>query len=209
MSTITRLEFKNGAKKKINISKTGQNMKCSIEKRGKFCYHGAYGTNMRNNEENPMKMTTLCYIEKDGKYLMLHRTKKQHDINKDKWIGVGGHAEGTEGPEDCLLREVKEETGLTLTSYQFRGLITFISDEAPEPEEMCLFTADGFTGELIECNEGDLQWMDKKEVLALPTWEGDAIFLKLLIEEDEHRFFTLRLVYEGSKLVEKQLYRYS
>ena len=119
---------------------------------------------------------------------MLHRTKKQHDINKDKWIGVGGHAEGTEGPEDCLLREVKEETGLTLTSYQFRGLITFISDEAPEPEEMCLFTADGFTGELIECNEGDLQWMDKKEVLALPTWEGDAIFLKLLIEEDEHRF---------------------
>lgn len=93
-----------------------------------------------------MKMTTLCYIEKDGKYLMLHRTKKQHDINKDKWIGVGGHAEGTEGPEDCLLREVKEETGLTLTSYQFRGLITFISDEAPEPEEMCLFTADGFTG---------------------------------------------------------------
>ena len=141
-----------------------------------------------------MKMTTLCYIEKDGKYLMLHRTKKRHDINKDKWIGVGGHAEGTEGPEDCLLREVKEETGLTLTSYQFRGLITFISDEAPEPEEMCLFTADGFTGELIECNEGDLQWMDKKEVLALPTWEGDAIFLKLLIEEDEHRFFTLRLV---------------
>lgn len=110
-----------------------------------------------------MKMTTLCYIEKDGKYLMLHRTKKQHDINKDKWIGVGGHAEGTEGPEDCLLREVKEETGLTLTSYQFRGLITFISDEAPEPEEMCLFTADGFTGELIECNEGDLQWMDKKK----------------------------------------------
>lgn len=104
-----------------------------------------------------MKMTTLCYIEKDGKYLMLHRTKKQHDINKDKWIGVGGHAEGTEGPEDCLLREVKEETGLTLTSYQFRGLITFISDEAPELEEMCLFTADGFTGELIECNEGDLQ----------------------------------------------------
>lgn len=143
----------------------GQNMKCSIEKRGKFCYHGAYGTNMRKNEENPMKMTTLCYIEKDGKYLMLHRTKKQHDINKDKWIGVGGHAEGTEGPEDCLLREVKEETGLTLTSYQFRGLITFISDEAPEPEEMCLFTADGFTGELIECNEGDLQWMDKKKCL--------------------------------------------
>ena len=93
--------------------------------------------------------------------------------------------------------------------FYFSHTNTQNKNEAPEPEEMCLFTADGFTGELIECNEGDLQWMDKKEVLALPTWEGDAIFLKLLIEEDEHRFFTLRLVYEGSKLVEKQLYRYS
>ena len=125
------------------------------------------------------------------------------------WEVSGGAAQAGEDSYEAVLREVKEETGLTLTSYQFRGLITFISDEAPEPEEMCLFTADGFTGELIECNEGDLQWMDKKEVLALPTWEGDAIFLKLLIEEDERRFFTLRLVYEGSKLVEKQLYRYS
>lgn len=107
-----------------------------------------------------MKMTTLCYIEKDGKYLMLHRTKKEKDINKNKWIGVGGHAEGTEGPEDCLLREVKEETGLTLTSYQFRGLITFISDVC-EPELMCLFTADGFTGSLTACNEGELKWVDK------------------------------------------------
>ena len=95
-----------------------------------------------------MRMTTLCYIEQDGKYLMLHRTKKKKDINKDKWIGVGGHAEEGEGPEECLLREVKEETGLTLTSYWFRGLITFISNEC-EPELMCLFTADGFTGELI------------------------------------------------------------
>ena len=102
-----------------------------------------------------MRMTTLCYIEQDGKYLMLHRTKKKKDINKDKWIGVGGHAEEGEGPEECLLREVKEETGLTLTSYRFRGLITFISNEC-EPELMCLFTADGFTGELITCNEGDL-----------------------------------------------------
>lgn len=100
-----------------------------------------------------MRMTTLCYIEQDGKYLMLHRTKKKKDINKDKWIGVGGHAEEGEGPEECLLREVKEETGLTLTSYQFRGLITFISNEC-EPELMCLFTADEFTGELITCNEG-------------------------------------------------------
>ena len=152
-----------------------------------------------------MKMTTLCYIEKDGKYLMLHRTKKERDINRDKWIGVGGHAEGTEGPEDCLLREVKEETGLTLTSYRFRGLVTFVSDAVPEVEEMCLFTADGFTGELNDCNEGSLQWVDKQEVLNLPTWEGDAIFLRLLIEADEQHFFTLRLVYEGEKLMEKQL----
>ena len=101
-----------------------------------------------------MRMTTLCYIEQDGKYLMLHRTKKKKDINKDKWIGVGGHAEEGEGPEECLLREVKEETGLTLTSYQFRGLITFISNEC-EPELMCLLTADENNGQLITCNEGN------------------------------------------------------
>ena len=155
-----------------------------------------------------MQLTTLCYIEKDGKYLMLHRTGKKHDINKDKWIGVGGHAEGTEDPEMCLLREVKEETGLTLTSYKFRGLITFISNEAKEPEQMCLFTADGFIGELTACNEGDLEWVPKEQVMELPTWEGDAIFLKLLIEDDEQRFFTLRLVYEGDKLVEKSVHMY-
>lgn len=150
-----------------------------------------------------MKMTTLCYIEKDGKYLMLHRTKKKNDINEGKWIGVGGHAEGSESPEDCLLREVKEETGLTLTSYRFRALITFVSDQL-EPEMMCLFTADAFTGDLITCNEGDLKWVDKSEVPNLPTWEGDAIFLRLLLE-DEPRFFTLKLVYEGDLLVEKKL----
>ena len=153
-----------------------------------------------------MHITTLCYIEQDGKYLMLHRTKKKHDINENKWIGVGGHAEGTEEPEECLLREVKEETGLTLTSYRFRALITFVSDQQ-EPEMMCLFTADGFTGELITCNEGDLVWVPKEEVPKLPTWEGDAIFLKLLLE-DEERFFTLRLVYEGDKLVEKSVHLY-
>ena len=136
-----------------------------------------------------MRMTTLCYIEQDGKYLMLHRTKKKKDINKDKWIGVGGHAEEGEGPEECLLREVKEETGLTLTSYRFRGLITFISNEC-EPELMCLFTADGFTGELITCNEGDLVWVDKTQVPELPTWSGDAIFLKQILSDDP-RFFTL------------------
>lgn len=148
-----------------------------------------------------MQITTLCYIEQDGKYLMLHRTKKKHDINENKWIGVGGHAEGTEGPEECLLREVKEETGLTLTSYRFRALITFVSDKQ-EPEMMCLFTADAFTGKLITCDEGELVWVDKREVPKLQTWEGDAIFLERLLA-DEERFFTLRLVYEGDKLVEK------
>lgn len=155
-----------------------------------------------------MKLTTLCYIEKEGKYLMLHRTKKRQDINKDKWIGVGGHAEGNEDAEMCLVREVKEETGLTLTSYKFRGLVTFISDKVSEPELMCLFTADGFTGEMIPGTEGDLQWIEKERVLELPTWEGDAIFLNLLLKEEEQRFFTLRLVYEGDKLVEKSLHLY-
>ena len=108
-----------------------------------------------------MKMTTLCYIEKDNNYLMLHRTKKEKDINKGKWIGVGGHAEGCETPEECLLREVKEETGLTLTAYRFRGLITFISDEC-EPELMCLFTANDYDGEVIICDEGDLCWVYNK-----------------------------------------------
>lgn len=126
-----------------------------------------------------MKITTLCYIEHDGQYLMLHRIKKENDINEGKWIGVGGHAENGESPEECLLREVKEETGLTLTSYRFRALITFISDKQ-EPELMCLFTADEFSGKLITCNEGDLKWVDKTIVPTLPTWEGDAIFLKLL-----------------------------
>lgn len=156
--------------------------------------------------EATRQMTTLCYIEQDGKYLMLHRTKKECDINENKWIGVGGHAEGTESPEECLLREVKEETGLTLTSYRFRGLITFVCD-GQEPEMMCLFTADDFQGELITCPEGDLEWVPKEEILNLPTWEGDAIFLKLLLE-DEERFFSLRLVYESDKLVEKSIHFY-
>ena len=142
-----------------------------------------------------MKMTTLCYIENNDCYLMLHRTKKKKDVNKDKWIGVGGHAEGNETPQECLLREVKEETGLLLTSYKFRGLITFISDEY-EAEMMCLFTADGYTGELITCDEGELEWVKKSDVPQLPTWEGDAQFLKLLLE-DEKRFFAMKLRYEG------------
>lgn len=150
-----------------------------------------------------MRITTLCYIENDGAYLMLHRTKKEKDINRDKWIGVGGHAEADESPEECLLREVKEETGLTLTRYCFRGLVTFVSDEC-ESELMCLFTADGFEGQVSVCDEGDLEWVDKTDVPALPTWEGDAIFLKLLLS-GERRFFTLKLVYEGNSLTRHEL----
>ncbi len=153
-----------------------------------------------------MKMTTLCYIEQAGKYLMLHRVKKHHDINAGKWIGVGGHVENSETPEECLLREVKEETGLVLTAYRLRGLVTFLSD-ACEPELMCVFTADAFDGELIECDEGELAWVEKSDVLALPTWEGDRVFLERLLSGDE-RFFSIKLRYEGDKLVEKKITDY-
>jgi len=153
-----------------------------------------------------MKMTTLCYIEKEGKYLMLHRVKKHHDINAGKWIGVGGHVENGETPEECLLREVKEETGLTLTAYRLRGLVTFLSDVC-EPELMCVFTADAFDGELIECDEGELAWVEKSDVLGLPTWEGDRVFLERLLSGDE-RFFSIKLRYEGDRLVEKKITDY-
>lgn len=153
-----------------------------------------------------MKMTTLCYIEKEGKYLMLHRVKKHHDINAGKWIGVGGHVENGETPEECLLREVKEETGLVLTAYRLRGLVTFLSDVC-EPELMCVFTADAFDGEMIECDEGELAWVEKSDVLALPTWEGDRVFLGRLLSGDE-RFFSIKLRYEGDKLVEKKITDY-
>ncbi len=118
-----------------------------------------------------MTITTLCYIENNEQYLMLHRTKKQNDINQGKWIGVGGHVENEESPEECLVREVKEETGLTLTSYRLRGLVSFINSEC-ESELMCVFTADEYTGNLITCEEGDLQWIAKTQVPDLPTWEA-------------------------------------
>ena len=167
-----------------------------------------------------MRLTTLCYIEKDGKYLMLHRTKKKNDENHDKWIGVGGKFEPGESPDECLIREVKEETGLTLTKYQFRGIVTFCSDEW-EDEYMHLFTATEFEhrsqsdcvheqvakadcecplyGELTECSEGTLEWVDKGEVLSLPTWEGDHLFLERLLSDDP-QFFSLKVVYEGDHL---------
>ena len=150
-----------------------------------------------------ISLTTLCYIEKDDKYLMLHRIKKENDLNKDKWIGVGGHFEPYETPEECLLREVKEETGLTLTSYQFRGLVTFLSNEWESAEYMCLYTADKFEGEMITCNEGTLEWIEKCRVYDLPIWEGDKIFFRLLEERQE--FFSLKLRYEGNILVEAVL----
>lgn len=137
---------------------------------------------------------------------MLHRTKKPNDINEGKWIGVGGHVESDESPEECLIREVKEETGLTLTSYKFRGLVTFVNSEC-ESELMCVFTADGFTGELITCNEGELRWVDKTQVPNLPTWEGDRVFLDLLLSGDE-RFFSIKLQYEGDRLIKKEINLY-
>ena len=149
-----------------------------------------------------MLLTTLCYIEKGDQYLMLHRVKKEHDINKDKWIGVGGKFEDKESPEDCLFREVREETGLTLTSWKFRGIITFVTDRY-ETEFMHLYTADDWEGEMIECNEGNLEWLDKKEVFNLKVWEGDKIFLKLL--KKDAPFFSLKLTYAGDRLTEAVL----
>ena len=147
---------------------------------------------------------TLCYIENEKhEYLMLHRVKKKNDINHDKWIGVGGKFEDRESPEDCLLREVYEETGLTLTEYRFRGIVTFIC-AGQETEYMHLFTASGWTGELIECNEGDLEWVPKSEVQNLPVWEGDKVFFRL-IDPPDSPFFSLKMVYEGDTLVQTVL----
>lgn len=147
-------------------------------------------------------LTTLCYIEQDDKYLMLHRTSKQNDINQGKWIGVGGHFKEGESPEECLLREVKEETGLVLTSYRLRGIITFLLDGWGY-EYMFLYTADGFEGTPDEkamqaCTEGTLQWIPKTQVPELNLWEGDMIFLKLLLENKG--MFSLKLEYQGDKL---------
>ena len=149
-----------------------------------------------------MHNSTLCYIVKDGKVLMLHRVKKKNDINHDKWIGIGGKFEPEEAPEECILREAKEETGLTLTSWRCRGVVTFLQ-EGGEGEYMYLFTADDFTGELTECDEGDLQWVSMDFLDALPKWEGDQIFLDLLWQDAP--FFLLTLRYQGDRLVEAVL----
>ena len=146
--------------------------------------------------------TTLCYIERDGKYLMLHRVKKKNDINRDKWIGVGGKFEENESPEDCLLREVAEETGLRLTEFRLSGVITFLSD-LYEGEYMYLFHATGYEGEIADCNEGVLEWVEKEKAINLPTWEGDKLFLRLMDEGGP--FFSLKLRYEGDTLREAVL----
>ena len=141
--------------------------------------------------------TTLCYIRRGEEYLMLHRIKKKNDLNRDKWIGIGGKFEDKESPEDCLLREAREETGLTLTDYRYRGIVTFVSDRWPT-EYMHLFTADGFEGEPGPCDEGVLEWVPKEKIKDLDIWEGDKIFFRLLAEEAP--FFHLELTYDGDAL---------
>lgn len=149
-----------------------------------------------------MKQTTLCYLERGDSYLMLHRVKKENDANRDKWIGVGGRFEDKESPVDCMKREIWEETGFTVRSFRYRGLVTFVSDVC-ETEYMHLFTVHDWSGKQKVCDEGDLEWIQKKKLFELPMWEGDRIFLELLFRDVP--FFSLKLVYEGEKLVHHAL----
>ena len=146
-----------------------------------------------------MKNTTLCYIERDGAYLMLHKASKKNDGNDGKWMGIGGHIEEKESPHDCIKREALEETGLTLIKPIYRGLVAFTSDKY-ETELMHLFTCTEFSGEISSCPEGELHWIDKSRVTDLPMWEGDRIFLGFL--DTEKDFFSLKLTYKGDKLAE-------
>lgn len=147
--------------------------------------------------------TTLCYIEKDGAYLMLHRVKKKNDMNHDKWIGVGGKFEAGETPYECARREIMEEVGVEVPNLKYRGIVTFVSD-LYGTEYMHLFVSDGYVGEIKQvCDEGNLEWVNKSQVKDLPIWEGDKIFFKLL--DEEPRFFSLKLVYEGDMLISHAL----
>ncbi len=146
-----------------------------------------------------MKQTTLCYLERGDEYLMLHRTKKENDENHDKWIGVGGKFEANESPEDCMRREIFEETGLTVTDYRYRGIVTFVSN-LYGTEYMHLFTVTDWTGEARECDEGELAWIKKQKLFDLTMWQGDRIFLRLL--EEDTPFFSLKLTYQGDELQE-------
>lgn len=149
-------------------------------------------------------MTSLCYIEQDNKYLMLHRVTKENDENKDKWIGIGGKFEDGESPEECALREIKEETGLDAEDLEYRGIVTFVSDEYGT-EYMHLFKCTDFSGEIRECDEGVLEWIDKTKLFTLEMWEGDMIFLRLL--DEERPFFSLKLCYKGDRLIQAVLDR--
>ena len=149
-----------------------------------------------------MRNTSLCYIERDGRYLMLHRVKKENDENHDKWIGIGGKFEYGESPEDCMLREMREETGLMAESWGYRGIVTFVSDEWGT-EYMHLFTCHEFSGSIKSCDEGELEWIEKERLLSLPIWEGDKIFLRLL--DEDVPFFSLKLCYSGDKLTKAVL----
>ena len=153
-----------------------------------------------------MILSTICYIEKNDKYLMLHRTKKENDINKNKWLGVGGKFEEGESPEECIIREVKEETGLTLKEYQLKGIVTYVSTTW-ETEYMYVFTANDFEGDLIECNEGDLEWIEKEKIMQLNTWEGDKIFVEKLLQ-NSNTFFSVKFEYDGEKLVKYTIKEY-
>ena len=148
-----------------------------------------------------MLKTTLCYYERDGRTLMLHRVKKKNDVNHDKWIGIGGKLEPGETPQACMLREIAEETGLTLTKWAYRGVVTFISEDWTE--EMHLFSATEAEGTLRACDEGELKWVETGELTHLPIWEGDKVFLRLLAMGQP--FFHLTLVYEGERLAGAQL----
>ena len=144
-----------------------------------------------------MRSTTLVHLERDGCYLMLHRVRKEADENRDKWVGIGGKFEPGESPEDCALREVLEETGLTMRSWAYRGIVTFVSDEWGT-EYMHLFWSNDFSGTLKDCDEGELEWVDKRRIPTLPIWEGDKIFLRLL--DTDEPFFSLKLCYAGDRL---------
>lgn len=150
-----------------------------------------------------MKQTTLCYLERNGQYLMLHRVKKQNDASHDKWIGVGGKCEADESPDECMLREVQEETGLLVQDWRYRGIVTFVSDEWPS-EYMHLFTATRWGGTLSSCDEGELAWVDWNTIPQLSLWEGDRIFLRLIMDPSQP-FFSLKLVYRGDDLVSARL----
>ncbi len=144
-----------------------------------------------------MKNTTLCYIEKDSSYLMLHRIKKKNDENQGKYVGIGGHFLENESPYECIVREAKEETGLDILPI-YRGIVTFVSDKY-ESEQMHLFTASKYSGELCDCPEGILEWVKKTSLKNIPMWEGDYIFFDLLEKRDD--FFSLRLEYKGEELI--------